>query len=154
MYNGFFGTNSKSSDSAGYHNKVNRNSTQFKYTANQIHFRFPADKLIDGFDELQRKSDTAEDVISDEESMAELSSTSNTENALLQDLMVFMGVLAQCESVFRATLNEQSEQFWRIVQQQEDQLAAEASAAEELNAEAAALHDMVEEQKKMQMKEK
>jgi hypothetical protein len=81
--------------------------------------------------------------------MAELSSTSNTENALLQDLMVFMGVLAQCESVFRATLNEQSEQFWRIVQQQEDQLAAEASAAEELNAEAAALHDMVEEQKKM-----
>ncbi len=50
--------------------------------------------------------------------------------------------------VFWEKLDEQSEQFQCILQQQEDQLAAEASAANHLKAELSTLRDMVDIQRK------
>jgi hypothetical protein len=116
----FFCANCKSYEdamSAGYGRKVKRNSARFKCTANHTDFMFPTDKLLDDIDDFKRKSVSVEDVSCDEESGAESQTSTNTEDELLKDLMVYTGALVQCESVFRAKLNEQSEQFQRILQQ-------------------------------------
>jgi hypothetical protein len=134
--------------SAGYGRKVKQNSAQFKCTANHTDFMFPTDKLLDDIDDIKRKSVSVEDVSCDEESAAESQTSMNTEDELLKDLMVYTGALVQCESVSWAKLNEQSEQFQYILWQQEDQLAAEASAANDLKAELSMLHDMVDIQRK------
>jgi hypothetical protein len=132
IYSGFFCANCKSYEdatSAGYGRKVKQNSARFKCTANHTDFMFPTDKLLVDIDDIKRKSDSVEDVSCDEESVAESQTSMNTEDELLKDLMVYTGALIQCESVSRVKL---SEQFQYILRQQEDQLAAEASAANDL----------------------
>ncbi len=61
---------------------------------------FPTGKLMDNSDEIPVKINTVEDFSHDKESMAASSSSSKIDNEFLQDLVMYMGALAQCESVF------------------------------------------------------
>jgi hypothetical protein len=104
MYSGYvFCANCKSYEdamSAGYGRKVKQNSAQFKCTANHTDFMFPTEKLLDDIDDIKRKSVSVEDVSCDEESVAESQTSTNTEDELLKDLLVYTGTLVQCERVF------------------------------------------------------